>query len=74
MANAKKQLLIAYFSLFSLIVLAQGKIEEAAMDLDGAVDVQKREADDVVAIKTDQNRASRLKRQYCWCIWCEFCP
>jgi hypothetical protein len=54
--------LIAYLSLFSLIVLAQGN--EAAMDLDGAVDVQKRGANGVAAIKTN-DFPSRVKRQDC---------
>ena len=44
-----------------MIVLAQGNIDEAAMDLDGAVDVQKRGAEKVVAIKTN-HFLSRLKR------------
>jgi len=56
--------LIAFLALFSLIVLAQGNLDEAAMDLDAAVDVQKRGADDVVAIKT-YDFPSRVKRQYC---------
>ena len=61
---AKKHLWIAYLSLFSLIVLAQGNIDEAAMDLDGAVDVQKRGANGVAAIKT-YDFLERSKRCEC---------
>uniref|UniRef100_A0A914BVN1 Uncharacterized protein n=1 Tax=Acrobeloides nanus TaxID=290746 RepID=A0A914BVN1_9BILA len=72
MAIANKQLLIAYLSLFTLIIQAQGNIEETAVDLGGALNVQKRGADDVVAIKTN-HFLPRVKRCDVYTAGCNAC-